>query len=131
MEDMDANFNTELENDGEAEKEMDELLDAIREMAKTMDRGDRVSVVNPLKVKKVEAAYKMVKCSVGGSAVVSYKLNKPVMGMAAVNIMGKDIVIKDPDKFMQAVSLATNLDMYPQLDGTVRIDLTFHDLLFK
>ena len=131
MEGMDVDFNAELENDRKAEKEMDELLDAIREVAKNMDHGDGVSVINPLKVKEVEAAYKMIKCSVGGSAVISYKLNKPVMGMAAVNITGKDIVIKDPDKFVQAVSLATNLDMYPKLDGTVEIDLTFHNLLFK
>ena len=45
-----------------------------------------------------------------------------------VSVAGNEIIILRPDEFAQICRTATNFEVYPMTDGTINMNLTFHDL---
>ena len=59
-------------------------------------------------------------------ATVTTVLNAPFKSMGYISLVGKDIEFLSSEA-MRVVSLAaSNLNIYPKVDGSVRIDFTFH-----
>lgn len=91
--------------------------------------GDTLSVVVPEKVKAVGLAADMVGDAVSGDDVkVTHEIHSPFPSMGSVSVEGEKIIIDKPELFVRAAMMATNLDMYDQTNGKIRIDLTFHGL---
>lgn len=59
---------------------------------------------------------------------VTYELGSPSKNMGVVSVVGKAMSFKDSKLFMGVVGLATNFEVYPKTDGTVRMNFTFHGL---
>lgn len=109
----------------------DKNLDAfIESLGKAIAKEENVtSLVKVERVKDVVDTYKaMRKMMKGAKAKVSYKLYKPFRSTGSVSIIGKNIPVKDIKAFVQCAKTASNINVYPKLDGTIRIDFTFHGL---
>lgn len=57
---------------------------------------------------------------------ITYEINKPYKTMAFVSIVGKDLKFSHPQWFVMATKIASNVDIFPRVDGTVQIDFTFN-----
>lgn len=101
------------------------------EYMKTLEKNTSVSIVNEERVKQFLESYKMVLKSVKhkkGVCEISYKINEPFNNMASINIIGKEITIKDPDTFLKAAKAAANFEVYAKTDGSVQANLTFYGM---
>lgn len=108
----------------------EEILTRIATVISEEESG--VSVVRPDKLEMIAAAYDAVKASTGGRGVkVSYELNAPYTSMGSISVVGKEIKIVNTKLFTMAVSLASNFEVYTKTDGTVQMDLTFHNITRK
>lgn len=108
----------------------EEIITRIATVISEEESG--VSVVRPDKLEMIAAAYDAVKASTGGREVkVSYELNAPYTSMGSISVVGKEIKIVNTKLFTMAVSLASNFEVYTKTDGTVQMDLTFHNIARK
>ena len=89
-----------------------------------------VKIANPQKLQDVATVYKTVKANLEEkNAKVSYKLYSPFLGSASVKIIGKNILLKHPEKVFKAAKLASNFEVYPRTDGKVCMAFTFDGLV--
>ena len=127
---MNANelgFDNEFTSPEEVEEMLNSLTELIGEQAE--NENNRTAIINPDKIKGVLYTYKVLKyLTKGTEAKVTYKLNEPYRSMGSVNVVGKNLTFSKPEWFMVAVKLASNFNVYPKTDGTVRMDFTFHGL---
>ena len=106
---------------------VDDFLAAIGKILEDGENG--VSVLDPQRLREMQFAYSVVTDVLAtGKARVSYKLNKPLKNMGSISIEGKDLVFPEPEWFSRAAEFADNTEVYPLLNGEVRITFTFHDL---
>lgn len=120
-------FDNEFTSPEEVEEMLDSLTELIGEQAE--NENNRTAIINPDKIKGVLYTYKVLKyLTKGTEAKVTYKLNEPYRSMGSVNVVGKNLIFSKPEWFMVAVKLASNFNVYPKTDGTVRMDFTFHGL---
>ena len=113
--------------DDEAEKALNSLLDDLA--AKITEQESGPSVTNPKAVRALITVYKAAKRLVTGKSVrVSYALNTPFRSMGNVTIEGRELVFRSPLFVGKAAELASNLEIYPLVNGGVRMTYTFHDL---
>lgn len=123
----DYKFDEEILTDEQAEEELDALIECIKEQIDTSET--KSSILDAQKLKMIAYTYKVLKyITKGTKAKVVYKLNKPFQSMGSVSVTGKDIMFKNPKWFVAAVKLASNFNVYPKTDGSVRMDFTFHQL---
>lgn len=127
MIDMNIDFEKEFTSDEEIEAMLEGLVELIGEQAEEED--SRTALVNPVKTKMVLCTYMVLKYVTKGSkAKVTYKLNKPYKSMGSVTVAGKDLSFNKPEWFVAIAKLASNVNIYPKVNGTVQIDFTFHGL---
>ena len=107
-----------------------DLIDALAEIIAEGEEG--VFLTDFQRLHGVNLAYKAMRHIVRGVDVkISYEINEPYVSMGSVSIVGKDITITDTNVFAAAAKLADNIEVYPKVDGTTQINLTFHRLARK
>ena len=104
--------------------------DLIKYISDEIEKSeDGISVMDPGRVQDIGVVYNVMKSVVKGTGIrVTYELNAPYSSMGSVSVTGKGINVSEPSLFVKAVKLASNMEIYPKVDGTVVIDLTFHRL---
>lgn len=120
-----------IDTEGMTPEEIHEMMDSIvLSMAEQADEEDKGNAINnPKKIKMVLETYKALsKIAKGKGVKVGFRINEPYRSMASVSVVGKDIVFSDTETFYAAARLASNLDIYPKTDGTIKMDFTFHDI---
>lgn len=109
---------------------LDEELNNIARLVNQSESG--TSVINPEMVARVRNTSKLLKKIVKGKDVkITCELNEPYVSMGSVSIVGNEISIENPSDFVRAAMCATNFEVYPKVDGTVQINLTFYGLARK
>lgn len=121
-------FDTEFMTDDEVEQMLDSIVLPIAEKAEKEDNKN--SVINPHRIQHVLYTYKVLKYLAKDTkgAKVSYELHEPYKSMGSVSVVGKNLIFRKPEWFMQAVELANNFEAYPKTDGTVQMNFGFHGL---
>jgi len=105
---------------------------SINKIAKRVSREENEPHENVLeKEELVKKVYEKMKTVIGNESSVTYKLHEPYPSMGSVSVEGKDVVIEDSVKFASMIAMATNFEVYPKTDGTVKMTLTFHGLTKK
>ena len=114
--------------DEEIEEAFDSLIECCKESA-GMFAGDYISVTDPAKAEAIRSAYELLKRLMKGtSAEVTLALNSPFKSMAYIRITGDNLIFKNP-KLIAAVSkMASNINIYPKVDGTAQFDFTFNGI---
>lgn len=124
---MNMDFENEFTSDEEVSEMLGNLTDLISEQAAQEDC--KTAIINPMKVKMVLCAYKLLKYITKGSKVkVTYELNKPYKSMGSITVVGKELSFSKSEWFVAAAKLASNVNVYPKTNGTVQMDFTFHGL---
>ena len=112
-------------NDGEAEAAINETIEEVAEAIQAEEQG--IIFTNPRKMKDLMVVYKLMKYITSGKRLkITYEINKPYKTMAFVSIIGKDLKFSHPQWFVMATKIASNVDIFPRVDGTVQIDFTFN-----
>lgn len=116
--------------DSDQRSELDNLIDALAKKIAEDESG--VSVADSQRVQCVELVHEAMKHIVNGVGIeILCEMNEPYTSMGAVSVIGKEIVITDTKVFAMAARLANNVEVYPKVDGTTQINLTFHHLTRK
>lgn len=125
MEEFD--FETEFTSDEEVLDAMDSVIVTVGEIAEKEDQ--RTAIVNPYRLKQIQFVYASLKYLLNGTdARVEYKLHSPYKSVGSVSAIGRNLTLTHPDWFVRMAELASNVDIYPKTDGTVKLDFTFHGL---
>lgn len=112
-------------NDEEAEAAINETIEEVAEAIQAEEQG--IIFTNPRKMKDLMVVYKLMKYITSGKRLkITYEINKPYKTMAFVSIVGKDLKFSHPQWFVMATKIASNVDIFPRVDGTVQIDFTFN-----
>ena len=112
-------------NDEEAEAAINETIEEVAEAIQAEEQG--IIFTNPRKMKDLMVVYKLMKSITSGKRLkITYEINKPYKPMAFVSIIGKDLKFSHPQWFVMATKIASNVDIFPRVDGTVQIDFTFN-----
>lgn len=112
-------------NDEEAEAAINETIEEVAQAIQAEEQG--IIFTNPRKMKDLMVVYKLMKYITSGKRLkITYEINKPYKTMAFVSIVGKDLKFSHPRWFVMATKIASNVDIFPRVDGTVQIDFTFN-----
>lgn len=112
-------------NDEEAEAAINETIEEVAEAIQAEEQG--IIFTNPRKMKDLMVVYKLMKYITSGKRLkITYEINKPYKTMAFISIIGKDLKFSHPQWFVMATKIASNVDIFPRVDGTVQIDFTFN-----
>lgn len=112
-------------NDEEAEAAINETIEEVAQAIQTEEQG--IIFTNPRKMRDLVVVYKLMKYITSGKRLkITYEINKPYKTMAFVSIVGKDLKFSHPQWFVMATKIASNVDIFPRVDGTVQIDFTFN-----
>lgn len=127
MRDYELDFDTEFMTDDEIEEMMDGLILDIAYTAAEEDR--RTAIINMPRIQQVLLAYNALKYMTKGKNVkVTYKLQSPYKNVGCVTVTGSDLLFDKSDWFVKIAGIASNLDIYPRKDRTVRMDFSFYGL---
>lgn len=106
----------------------EELLDQISKIIN--DDEKRLMIMNFQRMQQMQLSYailqKMFKDN--QSVNIGYVLNKPYKSMGYIKIEGDTLSFNNPGLFIQAASLADNVEIYPIHKNNVRMNLTFHNI---
>lgn len=119
-------FDTERDD----EFEDDAWLEPFRE-AMARDEGN-IYVPIPSQVEKVCRVYRAMKALTEDFDVdVTYKLFQPFLFCASVTLEGPELIFEDLKVFTDAALLADNFEVYPLVNGNIRLSFAFNHLVTK
>ncbi len=116
--------------DDEVDPKDEEFIRFLRELGSVHRKEEkRLRMADPMRVRPVIDAYNRLKSTDFGSPVkVTMSLFKPIESMGYVSVIGGDINFDDPKMLAKIIEHATNVNFYPLVDGSARLDITFHGL---
>ncbi len=114
-------------------EELEEDLGWLDELAALIEKDEaRMVFVNETREKELKSAEEILRQVVQGKEVeINESLHDPLPSMGCVSVIGREIVIEDTERFLEAAGLASNLDIFPRADGSLEMDFTFHGLMMK
>ena len=108
-------------------EEADELLMFVGEMIEEEEM--KTAIIVPEKYEQIRFVYAVMKyLTKGTDAEVSCRLNEPFKSMGSVSVETEEITFTNTEWFARAAVYASNLDIYPLVNGKIRIDFTFHHI---
>lgn len=111
----------------EKRDKLDDILVAIGEVAKLND--SRTHMLDTGRAKELTDSYKIIKRMLRGSgAKVTHKMHTPYKSTGCISVIGKDFEFSNTKWFVAVSQVASNIDIYPKVDGSIQIDFTFHGL---
>ncbi len=120
-------FDEEEGEEEEEEEELDPILIALGELLKRADERDHIVV--PGRVREVMQAYHRIKKLFWQKNLnIEVAINRPSKTMGYIRINGAKACITATEEFADILSGATNFEIYPKLDGTFDLSLTYYGL---
>ena len=120
-------FEMEFQSEQEAEEMLDAFIHAIGEAIE--EEEDKPAVIVPNRMLQMQYSYAAFKQLIDGTdAKISYGLNEPYKSMGDITIEAGDLTFTNVELFTKACSFASNLEVYPLVNGNVRLTLTFHGI---
>lgn len=117
--------NEDFLNDEETEAAINEIIERIAQEVESEEQG--IIFTNPKKMRDLIAVCKILKYITSGKCLkITCEANAPYKSMAYVSVVGKDLKFTHPQWFVMASKLASNVDIFPRIDGTVQVDFTFN-----
>lgn len=108
-------------------KENDDAIDSIAKLLDEIDKNP--AVINPRRIHDMKSAFDIVDKTFASSSVkISYKVNEPFKNMGSITLEGKNILFNDPKVFLEIATLANNVDIYPLVNGKIRMSFGFNDI---
>lgn len=115
----------------ETEEEFEETLDAFVEYIGEyiQPKVGSVRILDPFRVDHVRLCASVLRKYVKGDGLkIEWEVHKPVECSAYISLEGKNISVDDTRWIARVGSLANNMEIYPLLDGGVRITFLFYGI---
>lgn len=108
-------------------EDLDAIIQAIGEAIEADEQ--RIGVVVPERLRQMASAYRLMK-EIGSEidASVTYSLNEPYKSMGSICIEAESLEFSDVPKMMAAIYTSNNVEVYPLVNGNIRMVLTYHSL---
>lgn len=115
-------FDVFILDDKDMEKVWEEYLEVISDLDKHPD------VKDVIRYKQLQLGFAIAKHMMAAQTdvVLSYKLHQPVYSMGSISLEGKSIGFADSKWFVRLAGLATNMEVYPLVNDSIRMTFTFH-----
>ena len=124
---MNNNFDKAFSSEEEMERALDELVDSLKNDIENDDR--KVTMLDAMRFNQIQFAYSVLQYITRDTdAQVSYKLNEPFKTMGSISVEGAALEFDSPEWFARAAEFASNTEVYPLVNGKVRMTFTFHGL---
>ena len=119
-----------MNSEERAEWEMDEILKRVMDAIVEDESGTQLT--NPKRMREFLACGEvMKKLFQGRGNKVQVVPHDDFPSVGTIRVFTKQLSISDPLLFYEAASLSSNYEIYPKLDGTVVLALTFYGLTKK
>lgn len=121
-------FEIEFHSDEEVWEMLDNVVVTVGESIAM--ENDKPAVLNPIKIQQMQFAYGVIKYLTQNADVrLSYSLNEPFKSMGSITVEGNNLTFTNSEWFARACEFASNTEVYPLVNGKVRMTLTFHGLV--
>lgn len=102
----------------------------IEAIGTVLDRLSQVPMaLNHERLQQFSEAYRiMEKAAAECGALLTYRLHEPYLFHGAISLCGSELIFKDSSELSRAIAFASNVEIYPKVDGTVQMNLAFNDL---
>ena len=108
-------------------KELDELLDSIGRWI--IEDETRPSILNPLRMEQLCFSKAVLQNMVDGSNMkISAVIHEPFNSMGSICVEGENLEFGDCKWLGRVIELASNVEIFPLIEGKVKMVLTFHGL---
>ena len=112
------------------EGNQDEILKALWDAIIEDEEG--VHLTDPGRMRELLLCHEAMKKVFKGQGVkITCTPHSTFASMGTVEVSGKSLVVYNTPLFVKASSLASNYYVYPKLDGTIVLELTFHGMTVK
>ena len=125
---MNQNFDSNFKSDEDMERAFDELIDSLRDRIESDESKEMA--LNEKKVNQLLFTYATLKYLTKDDedVEVSYKIGEPFKITGSVSVEGTEIEFSSGKWFSRAAKFANNVEIYPLVNGKVRITFTFHSI---
>lgn len=121
---------TGLTDSENAELKLDAIMKKIWEAIMKEESG--VQVTDPKRMSQFMACDEVMKQTIRGKNVRIESIpHSNYASVGVIRITAKEFTVTDPKLFAMASALASNFEMYPKLDGTMVMALTFYGMTRK
>lgn len=128
-------FLKDVDFDHITDEELDELLDikTVKQIAFELLKEEmQPSVLNPVQVRNIQQANDLLQQVINNSGVKIKCGQDPLFrSYGDIRISGKEIVINDPAKFLDACELSSVISIFADLNEEIHLDLSFPGLTIK
>lgn len=122
------NFEERFNDEEEISDALDTLISTIGEAIEADE--SKPGVLNPIRLKQMQFSYSVLKyLSHGKNIKISYALHEPFKSMGSISVEGKSIDFTNAEWFSRVAEFASSTEIYPLVNGNVRMTLTFHGLI--
>jgi len=91
--------------------------------------GNYAEIINDERMKEFCTAVEIAKkISEETGMKMSVRPGSVFKNIPCIRLTGKQLVMSDCEEFLNLMSAASNIDVYPKTDKTITIDFTFHGL---
>lgn len=108
------------------ENELDNLIDFLKELPE-----ERIKIINPERYALLLQTSKQLEWflkKTGEEAEINININE-MFNLGAVSTEIASIFIDDATEFSKIISKADNVEIYPLLNGNIKLDITFQSVL--
>ncbi len=116
-------FDEEYDED-ERDGRTDAVLLALGEMIEAVE--SRTAIINPRRMAQMERCYDLIQTRLlSPGAELSYRVHEPYKSMGCIILEADNYIISQPNVFRQACKLADSVEIYPLVNGKLRIEFGF------
>ena len=109
---------------------LDAILSSVAEIIEREESG--VSFVNEERIREFYTCGELIRYVMGGDGIdISVIAHDKFASVGTIRVLGKRFSIRDTQLFAKALRMASNYEIYPKLDGTLVLALTFYGLTDK
>lgn len=107
-------------------------FDSFLEMYDEWQSNPHIYMVNRIQMQYLKAAYDNLEHLIhrhSADVKIEVKMNEFNDGAASITAETDEIVVKEIKSFIAVIEHASNFEVYPLLNGNMRIAITFNDLM--
>lgn len=124
---------SDLKRYGESRSDPEQLKEILSSVADIIENEESgVSFANTKRIGEFYTCSELIRYALNGEGIdISVIAHDKFASVGTIRVTGKRFSVTDTPLFARALRMASNYEMYPRLDGTLVLALTFYGLTDK
>ena len=106
-----------------------EILSSVTEIIEREESG--LSIVNPERVRDFYTCSELLRLVIDSDMELTVKAHNQFASIGTITAVARRFHVLDTELFAIALRLASNYEIYPRLDGSLVMELTFYSMTEK